>query len=508
VHPSARIIRYKLVDLSLVTIIFGSKETIHGVGEVRHEQENLYRTLAVAAAGIIWLVSVFFFPAVLAGLALLSVVLLMCHGHVRRKGMKRFEALQNGWRTCIIDCISEAAGEFHIATAPTLVVGGSLSQAFKRLFPHNGYLLLPSALILSPINNVSTKLMSDIIRYQLAHGALGQQGVWEEVFLLPARPIPFFYAAYRRVCDLSADRVVFLLSHKMKQSEGGSGQPNEETEFPPKSQSKKTQNSRPGPIGLFAGRAMHCLYSLHPTLYERLSEQSKYQARVERRERIYEVMRHRRAGIGPLSPPVNRFAAHSADLLNRMRSAIGWEKQKKYDGSHKIIRTGRRQGLTGPVVGVLFVCALVLFVTFTFERVHHVRTLWPGQETKTRHDAVGTPRVPGTPLEHQGEVVDPKPEGEIHGGSEPVQMEKNRRAVTRREGDRKNRRGISTIAQLANNALQDRGHKGIRAVVMRDGDIALIGSVSSTREKKLAFSAVQDYTNTRKIRDLVYVVEE
>lgn len=494
-----------LIDKSFV-----QRGPIHGVGEVRHERENLYRTLVVASGGIVWLAAIFFFPFVLLALAVLALLLPTIHWYLRRKGVAELAAAPAGWQTCISECASEIARQLNLSRVPRLGITGKVGDTFKHLFPDNDYVLLPSDLVVSPINNVSIKLMSDLVKYQLAHGALGQHGVWEEVFLLAARPIPFLYAGYRRACDLSADRILLFLSEHEDRSDN--------RELPGKSQFAGGTDQRFGSIGDGLRILFYCLYSLRPTFEVRVREFRKHQSRIDRRERIYGMMKRTVPGpdqvIGRQKGLwISRFLA----VPNKIKTWIQIVRRGK-QSTFPVLKpnTSRRYGLAGSVIGVITVCIAALLISAAIDEMLGLKRL-PWSRNTGREDPPAKPR-----LTEAGQIrVQPAaPEGqETISESEPqketLEPRDTRRTATIRSADKITRRPQNsrlkrpaTLELSANSALRNAGHKGIMAVVTQDGSLTLVGSTFSYEQKRLAFVAVRSYAGTGRIKDLVYVVEE
>lgn len=467
--------------------------------------------LAVGSGGIVWLAAIFFFPFVLVALTVLVLLPPVIHWHLRRKGVAKFAVAPAGWQTYISECASKVAGQLNLPRAPILGITGEIGDIFKHLFPNNGYILLPSDLVASPINNLSVKLMSDLVKYQLVHGALSQHGVWEEAFFLAMRPMPFLYAGYRRVCDLSVDRMMSFLSENEDEPDNHA--------LPGKSRLLAGIDERSGVFAYRLRRLYYCLYSLRPAFDVRIRELRRYQSRIDRREKAYGMMRRTMPGADQvIGGRKGLWRDRLLTIPNGMKALIQglrWTKKAAVDLVGPDV--GRRHGLAGPVIGVIIVCIAALFIFSSIDEMLNLKGLsWDRKSGREEHPS---PKPNLTETREVG-VLPLRPESqETISGSEPqkeaLELRDVRRKAPTRPADEKDERSQKsrftkpTIIEVsANSALRNGGHKGIRAIVTQDGDLALVGSTSSSQQKKLAFRAVKSLTKTGRIRDLVYVVEE
>ncbi|NLG84553.1 MAG: M48 family metalloprotease [Firmicutes bacterium] len=74
------------------------------------------------------------------------------------------------------------------------------------------YILLYGELVDLMLRRGALAELRMIVGHELAHHALGHISLWKKILLVPASFIPFFGAAYRRACELSADRVGMMLA--------------------------------------------------------------------------------------------------------------------------------------------------------------------------------------------------------------------------------------------------------------------------------------------------------
>jgi Zn-dependent protease with chaperone function len=95
---------------------------------------------------------------------------------------------------------------------------GIVNAIAKRVFSKK-YVLLNSSLVDLMLATKNSKALSMIIGHELGHHAAGHTSFWKNLFLAPASIIPFLGAAYSRACEFTADRIGFVLSDNLIESQ-------------------------------------------------------------------------------------------------------------------------------------------------------------------------------------------------------------------------------------------------------------------------------------------------
>lgn len=93
-------------------------------------------------------------------------------------------------------------------TPETFIVNSNgVINALTVRFLSGKYVILYSSLVDLLWCNKGQHKLRTIVAHELAHHAAGHSGWWPNLFMKPALIIPFLGAAYRRSCELTADRI-------------------------------------------------------------------------------------------------------------------------------------------------------------------------------------------------------------------------------------------------------------------------------------------------------------
>ncbi len=173
---------------------------------LRHSKEALYRTVALVAGGLIWLLlllgtvgSILLF-LVFAGISLFiteRIFQAQLFGHTVRVTEKQFPE--------IYAIVQKCAGDMGLKTVPQVFVVNSngLINAIAIRFLSTRYVILYSHLV----DVMDAKKLSMVVAHELAHHAAGHTNFFVNLVMGPSYFVPFLGAAYSRARELTADRI-------------------------------------------------------------------------------------------------------------------------------------------------------------------------------------------------------------------------------------------------------------------------------------------------------------
>jgi Zn-dependent protease with chaperone function len=92
-----------------------------------------------------------------------------------------------------------------------IINGNGITNAFAVRFLSRKYVILYSQLVDLALAAGKSKELSMIIGHELAHHAAGHTSTLRNFFIWPAYLFPFLGTAYSRACELTADRIGYML---------------------------------------------------------------------------------------------------------------------------------------------------------------------------------------------------------------------------------------------------------------------------------------------------------
>jgi Zn-dependent protease with chaperone function len=180
------------------------------INEFRHPKEFIYRLICIMIGGLIWaglLFSTTFLPLLfLLPVALFSWV-----------SQKFFQAsiygnsvhVNNNQYKEINELTQSLSQQLQLKQIPAIFVINSNGKvnALALKFLSSKYVILYSNLVdLLWCDHNQGKLRM-VIAHELAHHAAGHVAFWTHLLMKPALFIPFLGSAYKRSCELTADRI-------------------------------------------------------------------------------------------------------------------------------------------------------------------------------------------------------------------------------------------------------------------------------------------------------------
>ncbi len=187
------------------------------INELRHEKEKTYYTVMLVVSVIVWLLCSFAVITVLtAGLPIVLIAVFFSW----LSGLY-FKAVIFG--SCvhvnanqfpeIYDLIVKQANELGMHKPPMVFIRngeGTINALAVRMLSKK-YIILESDLVDLMLKHGKTDELAMIIGHELGHHAAGHTAFLRNLLILPGRIIPFVGGAYGRACELTADRIGYVL---------------------------------------------------------------------------------------------------------------------------------------------------------------------------------------------------------------------------------------------------------------------------------------------------------
>jgi Zn-dependent protease with chaperone function len=205
------------------------------IESIRHEKEKIYFMIRLIFSCLVWgilLIALFYtvvkFPFVLINAlpfigGCLFVLLLFfliglfyranIFGHSVRINAEQFPEI---YRICMDQSL-----RLGLKKIPDIFImnGNGWVNAFARSFVPWKYVVLLSNLTDLMLTSGRLEELSTIIGHELGHHAAGHLNYWKKLLLFPSLIIPFLGLAYMRACELTADRIGFVLTGNLHASQ-------------------------------------------------------------------------------------------------------------------------------------------------------------------------------------------------------------------------------------------------------------------------------------------------
>ncbi|MDO9254564.1 MAG: FHA domain-containing protein [Bacteroidales bacterium] len=262
------------------------------IEDIRHEKEKTYFIVKLVFSILIWifiagltiLSSVFLAPFIIGIIFGIPFIILLVwltslslkavlYGNSVKVNVNQFPEIFN--------VSNEHASKLGLQRTPEIFICNSngLINAFAIKAFSKRYVILMSSLVDLMLASKSNEALSMIIGHEIGHHAAGHTSFWKNLLLRPASIIPFLGAAYSRACELTADRIGFVLTNNLEESQNalfalalGSErllQKSNITEF------CDQENEIPDFIGF-----IRKIYSGHPRITKRVIEITSFAKRV------------------------------------------------------------------------------------------------------------------------------------------------------------------------------------------------------------------------------------
>lgn len=192
------------------------------VNALRHEKEKTYYTLMLVVSAVVWLflligiitALVVLFPFILIGVFISwlssQYFKAVVFGNSVQVNERQFPELHK--------IVTDYSCELGLSRAPMTFVenGNGTVNAFAVKMLSKKYIILKSDLVDLMLKRGRMDELAVIIGHELAHHAAGHTAFFRNLLILPGRIIPFIGAAYGRACELTADRIGYVLGGDCK----------------------------------------------------------------------------------------------------------------------------------------------------------------------------------------------------------------------------------------------------------------------------------------------------
>lgn len=180
------------------------------INEFRHPKESIYLRICMVVGGLCWgglLIGTLFFAVLfLPPIALFlwiseKLFQVSIYGNSVHVNSKQYKEIYD-----ITQSLSEQLKLKH--TPEVFIVNSNgLINAVAVRFLSTKYVLLYSNMVDLLWCDKSQDKLRAIIAHELAHHAAGHISFWKNLLMKPVMFIPFLGAAYKRSCELTADRI-------------------------------------------------------------------------------------------------------------------------------------------------------------------------------------------------------------------------------------------------------------------------------------------------------------
>lgn len=248
------------------------------IDSLRHEKEKKYLLLMQIFGGLIWVALIattlgaillfalpFVFLSWLVGLYFRVII----YGNSVKVTERQYSELYK--------LIAQHSQRLNLIKVPEVFIlnGSGFVNAFAISFVSTKYVILMSDLVDLMLQRNKIDELSMIIAHELGHHAAGHTNSWKNLLLKPSKFIPFLGAAYSRACELTADRIGYVLTKNFSASQNalvtialGSESLADDTNI---DEFLLQENEIPKFMGF-----IHKIFSTHPRMTRRIIEISNY----------------------------------------------------------------------------------------------------------------------------------------------------------------------------------------------------------------------------------------
>jgi Zn-dependent protease with chaperone function len=189
------------------------------VGQYRHPKENVYFLIAAVFSSLIWFIALPLLAMILLFLLPVLVAVLIIKWMVQQsfkaKVFGNSIKVSDQQHKEIYDMVRELSARLGITKIPYVFIvnQGEVNAVAVRMI-QSKYILLYSSLVDLMLAGGQLNQLRMILAHELAHHAAGHTSSLKNFFLLPSKLLPYVGSSYQRACELTADRIAFILVGK------------------------------------------------------------------------------------------------------------------------------------------------------------------------------------------------------------------------------------------------------------------------------------------------------
>lgn len=195
------------------------------VNNIRHPKEKTYYGIMVFVSIIVYMIiSIPLIGALIFAMpVILIIALIMWWGAMRFKAHIFGHSVNvNANQYPEIHQIAKnQAKQLGITLPKIFIVNDGETNAFASKVFRGKYILLNSGIVDILLSTDRTKELESIIGHELGHHAAGHLSTLKKILLFPGKFIPFVGSAYSRACELTCDRIGFMLCGDSEASQRG-----------------------------------------------------------------------------------------------------------------------------------------------------------------------------------------------------------------------------------------------------------------------------------------------
>jgi Zn-dependent protease with chaperone function len=248
------------------------------IKSLRHEKEALYLTLMQILGGLFWIIILFgTVGLVLIYILLFTLALWLAGLYFKAEIYGNSVKVSPNQYPQIYKLVIDHSNNLNLPNTPDVFIynGSGLVNAFAVKFLSKKYVILMSNLVDLMLKREKIEELSVIIGHELGHHAAGHTNPWRNLLIKPASLIPFLGAAYSRSCELTADRIGYMLTGNLTATQNalvatalGSESIASDTNV---NEFVKQENEIPEIMGV-----VHKIFSTHPRMTKRIIEIQKF----------------------------------------------------------------------------------------------------------------------------------------------------------------------------------------------------------------------------------------
>lgn len=199
-----------------------------------HPKEKIYFTILLVVSIIIWLPLVsLLFLGVLKGMLLFTIIFVLglIIGFVLWLISLYFEAILFGNTVEINEnqypdlnnIVKDYTNRLGMYSKPKVFIynGEGMVNAFAVRFLSKKYIILMGDLVDLMLERKKIMELNMIIGHEIGHHYAQHTALWKKILLKPGKIVPFIGNAYNRACELTADRIGYVLVKDLKSAQRG-----------------------------------------------------------------------------------------------------------------------------------------------------------------------------------------------------------------------------------------------------------------------------------------------